>query len=192
MKINFLEYEDNLQMGDMVLKTMCESLSKIPQRQKIIAIFDRDNDAIIKLHDGIIFKDWGNNVYSFCITKPESRKHYKKISIEFYYSDEEIKTPFDGKRLYFSNELEKVIKESPTSKKTNNTISILEKPNSQEECDKYIFDQDVNLIKDQEGNNVAHSKSVFAENILSEKAGFNNFGLNNFSLIFDLLKQILS
>jgi len=52
------------------LKALLEQLSKIPQARKIIGIFDRDAPAIISdiEKDKQPFKNYGKNVYAFCIS----------------------------------------------------------------------------------------------------------------------------
>jgi hypothetical protein len=65
-------------------------------------VFDRDSPQVVKEVSGEDkpFKHWGNNVYSFAIPLPSHRLHYENVSIEFYYSDAEIKThDTEGRRL---------------------------------------------------------------------------------------------
>jgi len=189
-EFDFLEYEDEPKMGDTQLENMCKHLSNIKNTKRIICIFDNDNKNIIDVHGKNKFKTWGNNVYSFCIPIPKNRSKYKKISIEFYYSDDEIRTidPETGKRLYFTNEIEEVVKKSMTIKNLHSCeIKILPSPSKKEETEKRIFDTDI--VKNLPN---AHSKSVFAENVFKEKDGFSNFNVSNFNLIFDVIKDILT
>lgn len=100
-----------VEMGDNDLLKMCESLSKLPRSSPLICIFDHDNTKIIdKVMNNGSFKYWGNNVYSFSIPVPENRKDTPLISIEHYYSDDEIKTPQKKDnvecRLYMGNEFD--------------------------------------------------------------------------------------
>lgn len=95
--LDFFETPQN--WGDSKVKLLLEQLSEIQQNRKIIGIFDRDVAHIIKdiEQNNQPYKDYGNNVYAFCIPVPTTREDYTNISIEFYYSDEEIKKENEGK-----------------------------------------------------------------------------------------------
>lgn len=197
LNFDFLEFEEEIKMGDSHLKALCEQTSKLNNQRKVICIFDRDDATIIKQMDGTNgrkFKDWGNSVYSFCIPKPSHRDVYNNISIEFYYKDEEIKRNdlTTNKRLFFTNEIEEIIVKSKTNKRVNSSINILDQPKPEEESEKKIYCEDVPQIKDLNGNQVAHSKTVFAENILNQKENFNDFNVSEFEKIFDIIKEILA
>ena len=197
LDFEFLEYQDNIEMGDSHLKSLCEQTSKLNNNRKVICIFDRDNSKIVSAMDGngTPFKEWGNSVYSFCIPIPSHRNDYNNISIEFYYTDEEIRTidVETNRRLFFTNEVEEVRIISKTNKKNaESKIHILEEPKEDEEADKKIYCEDVEKIKKGNGENVAHSKNVFAENILRQKNGFENFKVCEFEKVFDIITQILS
>ena len=60
-------------------------------------------------------------------------------------------------------------------------------PNDEEA---YCNRGDVNLINNEEGNPVAHSKEVFANNILNNKPPFDNFNFNEFKEIFQIISDI--
>ena len=192
LDFEFLEYEDNIQMGDSQLKSLCEQSAKMKQNRKIICVFDRDGKADIMQSAGINqeYKNWNNNVYSFCIPIPAHRQDYKEISIEFYYTDSELKTVDVGtqKRLFFSNELCKEVSATTNSSE----IVIRSLPVSNEEFDKKIYDQDVFKIKDKSGVQLAHSKNHFAENILKGEEGFDNFDITEFCKIFDIIQKIIN
>lgn len=196
LDFDFLEYEE-LQMGDSHLKSLCKQTSKLNNERKVICIFDRDDNSIIKDMDGNEgenYKSWGNSVYSFCIPKPSHRENYNKISIEFYYSDDEIKTldPQENTRLFFTNEVEEImIKSKTNNKKIDSEIRILKTPKVEEENDKKIYCEDVELIRNSNDERVAHSKSVFAEKILKQDENFNVFNISEFEKIFKVIEQIL-
>lgn len=79
------------EMGDSALLTLCETLSKFNKGRIIIFIFDHDKEEVVnEVINGNNYKNWGNNVYSFAIPVPESRQKTPLISIEHYYSDDEI------------------------------------------------------------------------------------------------------
>ena len=83
--------ENNQPSGESNLKTLLTQLSKIPHANKIIGLFDRDQESTIKDiekdHQG--YKNYGNNVFAFCIPVPQFRieKGQTKISIEYLYTD---------------------------------------------------------------------------------------------------------
>jgi hypothetical protein len=54
-----------------------------------------------------------------------------------------------------------------------------------------IYCKDVENIVDESGNLIAHSKDGFANNILTEKEGFNNFNFTEFKRIFDTIGEII-
>lgn len=193
--VEFLEYEDEIEMGDTHLKSLCEQTAKMKNGRKVICIFDNDSPSIIKEMSGdtvIGYKDWNNLVYSFCIPTPNHRTNYKNISIEFYYTDDEIKTidKDTNRRLLFTNEVEEVIRKSKTTKTTKKEILVLSTPKPEEEFEKKIFDESVESICDNQGNKIAHSKSVFATNILTKKESFDNFDTCEFDNILCLIQKI--
>lgn len=196
LDFEFLEYEDGIEMGDSHLKSLCEQTSKLNNDRKVICIFDRDDNKIVSEMDGVEnpFKEWGNSVYSFCIPTPSHRSAYNKISIEFYYTDDELKTIDEetNRRLFFTNEVEEIRVISKTNKKKSNSrINILEIEKADEEADKKIYCEDVEKITNSEGVKVAHSKNVFANNILNRKTGFENFDITEFEKVFDIISQII-
>lgn len=183
LDIDFLEYDEELKMGDSTLKTIAENLKSIPTRRKIICIFDRDNDQIMKSYGENEFNNLGNNVFTFCI--PKKSDELDKISIEFYYSNSDLskETP-EGRRLFLGTDFH------------GNT------PNSK--CGKYktrkqdksgktiIIDEQVYLYNDLEmKNSIALTKNDFAESILNKKGEFKDMDFSNFQKIFDVISKIV-
>ncbi|TAD96035.1 MAG: hypothetical protein EAZ97_14655 [Bacteroidetes bacterium] len=197
LDFEFLEYEDNISMGDSHLETLCKQSAKMKQNRKMICLFDRDVVKYIQEMSGtddLNYKNWGNNVYSLCIPVPSHRQDYKNISIEFYYTDSELKTiDMDTKkRLYFSNELQEDVEKNLTTGKSIQKIKTLSQPNTDDEFGKKIYDQDVVKITNENGVQVAHSKNNFAENILKREEGFDNFDVTEFCKIFDIIEKIIN
>lgn len=197
--ILFHEFEDDDKKIDWSsdLVNLLKYLWKIWSRNIVIWIFDRDENHIINIHknEKDEIKKWWNNVFSFCIPVPKNREKYNKISIEFYYTDEEIKTVCENKwtRLFFSNEIEEMVSKNQTNKKNINIkYNILKDPLIDDEYDKKIFDENIDKIVNWDWLKMAHSKNYFAENILKWKEWFNNFNLNNFDLIFSIIDKIIS
>ena len=192
MSLTFFENTEN--MGDESMLRMCKEYAKISQDRPVIFIADADNDKIIREMSGAEnrFKIWGNNVFSFCLPTPPHRKKYKRISIEFYYTDEEIGTPDpdSNRRLLFSNQVSEIIEKNKTTNKVQSFIRFCE-PKMDDEYLKYIYDDKCDLIEDKQGNKVAHSKCTFARKIYNGEPGFDNFDLSSFALIFDVIESIL-
>lgn len=131
-----------------------------------------------------LFKDYSNNVFGFCIPVPTGRENYTNISIEFYYTDDEIKKPKDGKSLYFDNEVEYLFNKStnkPEVRKSDN-------PRVEEEDSKKIFDE----AKMCEVAEWIHSKANFAKLAETDEDFINGFDFSKFNLIFDRIKLILN
>jgi predicted ATP-binding protein involved in virulence len=170
-------YEIVGEWGDSKLKLLLEQLSKVQQKRKIIGIFDRDVPNIVSdlENNNQSFKDYTNNVYGFCIPIPVGRKNYKNISIEFYYSDEELKKEYDGKCLYFDNELNFDSKRKPKS-------SIAD---AQDNLEKKIWCENIGAL------NWIHSKSRFAELIETDEDFTSDFDFSKFNLLFDKIKAII-
>lgn len=100
---------ENQPDGDSNLQKLLEQLCKVKQSNKIIAVFDRDIPKTVQTMDdnGVGYKSYGNNVYGFCISVPQSRidNGQNDISIEYLYSDDEIHTTLpNGCRLFFGDE----------------------------------------------------------------------------------------
>jgi len=172
--------------GDSKLKLLLEQLSKINQNRKIIGIFDRDDASIVSDIEtgGQVFKDYSNNVYAFCIPVPVGRESYTNVSIEFYYSDTEIKKEKDGKSLYFDNEVDYL-----HNKSTNKPeVRKLRNPRTEKENSKKIFDEQ----KICEVANWIHSKANFAKLIETDAEFIADYDFTQFNLIFDRIKIIIT
>jgi len=183
--IQFDEYDYD--MGDTKLFQKCETLSSIPLagNTKYVFIFDRDNPSIIgKVNDGINFKKWSDRVFSFSIPIPKHRKKTPDISIEFNYSDDEIKREDkEGRRLFISYEFHK---DSQIHKTSNLFCKDQNKFKSNRVC---IIDDHVYGI-DNKTVNVALPKKKFAKYLLEREPNFDDFDFINFCKIFDNLEKI--
>ena len=164
--------------GSSELKDLLKKIATFPQSRKIVGIFDRDEVKIVEDIEkgGQQFKDYGNNVYAFCIPKPSSRENYKNISIEFYYSDINLKNICDSKCMYFDNEINFDSRRKPTSR--------IENP--EDNFEKKIWDENIGDLS------WIHSKAKFAELVELNDEFAGNFDFNNFKLIFDKIKLIMN
>lgn len=184
-----------VEMGDNDLLKMCESLSKLPRSSPLICIFDHDNTKIIdKVMNNGSFKYWGNNVYSFSIPVPENRKDTPLISIEHYYSDDEIKTPQKKDnvecRLYMGNEFDERGRSKQGNKLcTNKSKCGTNKINILSRGKEEIVKSD--LTDEADDVDYFLSKSDFAWNIYNKEAGFNNFDFSDFIKIFEMIRDII-
>ena len=156
---------------------MLEQLSKIPQARKIIGVFDRDVQPIISdIENGKQpFKNYRNNVYAFCIPVPNTRENYTNISIEFYYSDKDLKSNHHGKCLYFDNEL--------YFDRKGRLISVNHQ--AKDQADKKVFCQDIGDL------DWIHSKARFADLVETDEEFIRQFDFDNFNLIFEKIKSII-
>lgn len=196
LDISFLEYEDELAMGEDKLLKVRDYNSIFHNSKLRIFVFDADVSRINQEHVGSEYKSLGNNVYSFVLPIPEGRKNTPLISIENYFTDEEIKT-FDsnGRRLYMSGEFD-----NETGRHTFNkeiiTLSSKNDPNHIIDNKVYHIDNmeinRKNVFKYQTKNNIALSKNDFAQNVLSKVEDFGKIKFDNFSLILDVIERIMN
>ncbi len=186
-KLLFWTTENSVGSDD--LYKMCEHYARIPQPKRMVFLFDRDEESILKIlrqkeKSGEGFQYWGNNVYSLYLPVPLGRSDdTHSISLELFHSDNDIKTiNSEGRRLYLSNEF-------------NNTSG----NHLTEDChctakNKYrrdkicIIDCDV---FDRQNKSIALSKDDFAEGILKKEPTYNSINFSEFKLIFDVISDIL-
>jgi RNA-directed DNA polymerase len=185
LDIEFKEYEDDLDMGGTELKNFCIQSSKLPQNQRLICIFDRDDHNILNsvTKRGEDFKEWGNNVFSFAIPAPDHRQENEDVCIELYYKDSEIKrTDNHGRRLFLSHEFS----EKSGRHKEDKTLSY-SYPKKISKSRLQIIDAEVFNENDE---NVALPKSQFAEYVLNQVENFNDFDVSEFEKIFNIVLAI--
>lgn len=177
-------YEVPADWGDSKLEKLLEQLAKLKQTCTVIGVFDRDVAKIVAdiERNGNQFKNYGSNVYGFCLPVPQGREMYSNISIEFYYSDHELKRLHDGKRLHFDNEV--CYYQSASVNRGRAVPQLRSEPDSSEELIKKIFDANVSELPG------AHSKARFAELVEGNPEFSNGFDFSNFRLVFDRISLI--
>ena len=162
----YVFFENEKEMGDMTLLKFCSKYSEVPRNNKLTCIFDRDNAEISKEHKETI-KNWDNNVFSFMIPLPSHRNEYDEISIEHYFSDEELKRIDSfGRRLFLGNEFDTITGVSNCTK----YISI-----DRKKCKKdsiKIIDTKVFQIGDST-NNLTLSMNDFTKYLLEDKLEYD-------------------
>jgi DNA replication protein DnaC len=188
LNVSYHEFEET-DMGDETLLKRCESFAQKENETPIIFIFDRDNKDIIKkaTKSNSEFKSWGNNVYSFALPIPEHRRDWTEICIEHFFTDAEIKTEIDGKRLYLSNEFD----ENSGKLIADRTISLGNKGKIKNCCgetnyiiiDREVFDTNL--------DNVALSKFRFADYVRNSDLQSGKFEFIYFRLIFNIINSIV-
>lgn len=183
LDIKFLEYNNEIQMGDSQLDLMVESYSKIEQNKKIIFIFDRDNPKYKKEYGATNINNHGNNVFSFCI--PKISDELDNISIEFYYKNTDLfakdthnRKLFLGTDFYITG----------WSKCGNYILKEKNKAGKQVIIDNAVYKKDDLKWE----TSIALSKSDFADHILNDHINFKDSDRENFKLIFEVLKDILN
>ncbi len=187
--IKFHEYEET--MGDSKLlqrcRTFAEHLNPIP----MVFIFDHDKKEIIDqvMEKDSLFKSWGNNVFSFAIPIPVHRSNHDNISIEFYFSDQELRLcNHEGRRLFLTSEfIEKSGKHKDDPKLSVGDKGILH--HCTELSKSHIIDSDV---FDANSNNISLTKSDFADLILNAVKPFDNLDFSAFDKIIEVISTILS
>jgi len=193
LNIKFEEYEQT-DMGDSELATMVRTYAKVKQEKKYIMVFDRDQvgkngkkDVKKLFVEENLFSNHGNNVYSMFI--PKINDDLDEICIEFFYEKEEVINAWDnGKRLFYGNEFNQQTQVSfcgsyKTDKPYPKVLDILDGDNKKKVY--YIDDEKCE-------NNIALSKNDFTNNIIDDVEGFDNFDIENFKLIFDVIEKIVN
>ena len=181
LDLDFLEIEDSF--GDTKLYTLLENAKNLNSAKKIIGIFDRDNEDILKklnIKSGNV-KEFGNNVYALIIPLLQTEDPSKNISIEHYYKKENLlKEDKNGRRLFMGEEFYN----SGNSKdgKYQTQISQLQnkiKVNG-------VIDDKVYKMQDlAHVNSVALTKRDFA-NLVANDSEFNSdFDFSNFKFLID-------
>lgn len=167
------------------LDDLLQQLSKIQRKNKIIGIFDTDVSKIVKKYKEP-FHHLGNNVFAFCIPVPNTRiqNNQNYISLEYYFSDDEIKTPINGKRLFFGTEFDEL-----TSKCKTEEGYFLHQQNGRG-VDKVLESNGGQEVYDLNSTGHLAKKSEFAAAISSDQIAISDESWQNFNLIFERIRQI--
>lgn len=189
---NFSEriiFNPNVQkFGSSELDKIYTEISKSQDDNIKICIYDRDEDKKIWKNK---FESSTNKVYKFNIPTPRHRIESDKISIEHYFSDDQIKTlDENGKRLFVAKEFNsrgnlidgEGFSPFPIRRKeiyTKYPLHILDGGDDSTEV--YLGEQDKNM---------ALSKMKFATYIKEKHSGFD-FDLSAFKPIVDIIDEII-
>ena len=180
--IDFYEY--NFDMGDRLINIV-SNIKYLPNKYKIIAIFDTDKNIVKK---GEPYEKLDNNVYQCAIPNPQNYDF--GISIEMVYSIEDIKKQDkNNRRLFLTNEFSS----RSGMLKSDNTIVCRNKALEDAEKNQRIKIIDSNVINccSETEENIALSKEDFANNILNRTPPFDNVNIEGFRSLFETINQIL-
>jgi len=182
LNIQFEEYEDT-DMGDGELDRMVQTYCKTKQSKKHIFMFDRDNNKYVNTYAKKEFNNHTNNVYSFCI--PKISNELDRICIEFYYKKKDLTTKDKyGKRIFIGDDFfangNSKCGQYVTAKRNAKKLDILDR-------DKQVYLK----IDNKWENNIALSKNDFTNYIRNDVDGFDNFDIEYFKLIFDVIEKII-
>lgn len=176
--------------GDSNLQKMLEQFCKIERPFPIIGIFDRDIENTVKKLDvgEYKYKNYGNKVYAFCIPIPKVREDNEqtKISIEYLFSDEEIKSPVDeeGHRLFFGTEFTR--HSMVHNEYANLTLS---KPDGKG-IDKILENNGGQAVYDEKDNNLLAKKDDFANAVINKNIKISDESWENFRPILEKIKKL--
>lgn len=181
LDIEFYEY--SFDMGDR-LKSIVSNIKDIPNKHKIIAIFDTDKKNV---KEGVPFEKMGNNVYQCAI--PDPQNYGFGISVEMMYPEEDIKKrDSNNRRLFLTNEFS----QRSTVLLSNHSVICRNKTLVDAEKNGRVKIVDSDVINIETDENIALSKNDFATNILNRIPPFDNVNIEGFRDLFETIRQILN
>ena len=201
-KLNLSGYEhweikpvtcDKTSNWEALLKFLCELRDNFPPSQPVIGMFDRDvkleiiqngNKVDIRSQE---FIKIANMIYCFAIPVPHNRIETDQISIEHYFTDSEIRTEKEGKRLFLGNEFYQtgIFKGDEAlyykgASNVWNTIKVIE-----HETRSYV-------TKEDGSGDYSLSKAAFVRCIENNEQDFSAISFSEFAKIFDVVEKIIS
>ena len=189
--LEFDVIQDNQQPdGDSNLHKLLEQAAHIGNKNIIIGVFDRDIKKTVEdiEKNGQQIKDFGNNVYAFCIPLPESRRinGEEDISIEFLFSDVEIHTKLkNGCSLFFGDEF------SAKTGRHKNDKTLTLSNQSDRGKHKIVENNGGQAVYNEQEENILAKKDDFANAISADEIKISEESWNNFKPIFDTIRLIL-
>jgi RNA-directed DNA polymerase len=181
-------YEDNTSngLGHDNLWRMCENVAKTPNSSARIFIFDRDIPINVrrKVTDKEGVKSWGNNVYSFLLPIPSYRiNDAESVCIEMFYRDDDLRLPdSNGRRLFLNREFN-----VKTGRHETLDLNCTDRNKYGNQAQLSIVDSQV---YDSNNENVALSKSDFANCLLEQSPPFDKVDHSEFVKIFEAINAI--
>lgn len=195
LDIDFFEYED-FNMGNKTLEKVCEYNALFNSNYLKIFVYDSDNPEINKKHANMSFFSYGNNVYSVVLPVPEHRKETPLISIEHYYSNDEIKTcDIHGRRLFLAEEFD-LSTGIHYANKNVCALNINSKVASNLIVDDKVYQLDAavrskeDVVASTDKVNIALTKKDFANNVFRNNLPFNEFSVEAFKSFYYIIDEI--
>jgi len=183
--------DDGQDRGNGELEKLVMAAQQMPHSSPVIFVFDRDDPKYVKnmVSEGKDYKNWGNNAFSMVLPIPPNRKANPDVCIELYYIDSDIQiVDTAGRRLYLNSEFDKDTLKLKVDGRINFTIPKIIKD--------YVYNHKLKIIDDavfdETGKNIALSKEDYANCVVTEAENFQNVDFSNFSIIFDVIIQILN
>ena len=187
INVEILEYD--FDFGDSKLHNLLNQYKLFPHRYKVIGIFDCDEANGKNIHTEGGIRKYSTNIWGMSIPVPEFRNYNTSgISIEFLYHDDDLKRKDEnGRRLYITSEFNengRLIEDVKIGVKNNHDVKNYIQPSKEKiQADEVI---------DIDGNSLALSKEMFAQNILEKNGDFANVSFDAFKSVFDRLKEVLN
>ncbi len=179
--------------GDKDLDKILESQKSLGSCcKKIIAIFDNDEDNIMRKYpSGKLTEVVKGRVYAFCLPVPTKRKNENKISIEHFFTNDELRTiDINGRRLYQVEEFY----DTGVFIEDNSKICKYLSLNYRKHNGNYVLSgSDQKKVLSLDGKtNYSLSKNDFCDNVINDVPGYDKFDFNDFNLIIDLIESAKS
>lgn len=201
-KLNLSGYEnweikpilsDKTVNNDVLIKFLNEICDNMSSPRLVIGMFDRDTKIEVSIDSEVCdvrneeFVKLAKNIYAFAIPVPHNRVEVDQISIEHYFTDAEIKTEKNGKRLYLGNEFycTGVYKGDEewfykAAANVADTIKVIE-----HESKKYVTKQNGD-------GDYSLSKAAFVQCIENNDENFREISFNEFNKIFAVIAKIVT
>lgn len=177
--------------NDVLLRYLLDLKDNMTPAGPVIGMFDRDTPLEIVIDGKKVdiraekFVKIKENIYAFAIPVPHNRKEENDISIEHFFTDQEIRTEKDGKRLFLGNEFYEtgVYKGDEEffykgARNCHDTIKIIE------------HESKLYVTKEDGTGDYSLSKARFVECIEQCEKEFADFSFQEFHKIFQILKEI--
>ena len=185
--------------NDDAIKKLLATLQENPcVNNTVIGLFDRDAKPPVELFNEIgskvkiidhEFVKLGKHVFAFALPVPHNRPEKEQISIEHFFTDEEIMTETEGHlRLFLGKEF------YPSGNHIDDSKDYNYRNVSRFHGSIRIIEHEQNaFVTDRKGNgDYSLSKQRFAEAVRDDRPGFDHFDFSEFNKIFNVIRKILA
>lgn len=184
---------DDMGHGDTQLDQLIQAQRTLGKNaNKIIAVFDDDDKTIKdKYPSNQLTEIVPGKVYAFRIPTPNKRSGESNISIEHYFTNEELRTADEnGRRMY---QLGEFYPTGPLKTDTSKTCVYVAR-NHNKHSDNYVLSgSDDKKVTSLDGTiNYSLSKNDFCDKVVNDVEGFDTFDFSDFALILDTIEQAKS